>query len=661
MTEETAGSPRDSAAEFAEAKGLEGLPPELADRVKLARSRRVRLAREDAGVFAGFVVRDEKSGRPIRLPELHREWHRILNRSARAVLWSCVETGKTVELSVARMLWELGRDVTMRGGVVSNTYAQAVKIVRAIGAYIETSPELHEVFPTLEKGEPWQANAITVRRPLTVRDPSIQAYGVHGAVLGARIDRLAIDDILDHENTSTSHARRDLYDWFYATMLGRLTERARAWAVGTAFHKEDLLHALVKAPSIWTEHRFPILNAAGCSAWPERWPEDRIAAKRIELGELEFARQMMCKARSDEDARFKQEWIDVCLRRGDGAPLLGKLDELPPGCATFTGVDVGVRTTQGSDLTVLFTLLLWPTLDRQILNVEAGRWSGPEIVRRVVDAHRRYQSIVLVENAAAQEFIVQFARDYGRIPVRGFVTGRNKAHPEFGVEGLAVEMQNGLWVIPSVNGRPASKDIAAWIEELLYYDPREHTGDRLMACVRTGGLVTTRHRGLVPIENVEVGEAVLTHLGRWRPVTRKTRRLWEGMLVTLTPRHALAPLGLTPDHRVWSAASAADAWGQPVIVEGDSEDWCPAECLSVARPNTRGEDLVLSPARGGGWQCLERVGREPYRGDVHNLEVAEDESYCVSGVAVHNSWFAREGARQFARSKQGGVGLRVMG
>jgi hypothetical protein len=99
----------------------------------------------------------------------------------------------------------------------------------------------------------------------------------------------------------------------------------------------------------------------------------------------------------------------------------------------------------------------------------------------VVEAHQRYGSIIYVENAAAQEFIVQFAREHGNVPVRGFVTGRNKAHPEFGVEGLAVELQNAQWAIPSINGAPASQEVAAWIDELLFYDPREHTGDRLMA------------------------------------------------------------------------------------------------------------------------------------------------------------------------------------
>jgi len=36
-----------------------------------------------------------------------------------------------------------------------------------------------------------------------------------------------------------------------------------------------------------------------------------------------------------------------------------------------------------------------------------------------------------------------------------------------------------------------------------------------------------------------------------------------------------------------------------------------------------------------------------YRGPVHNLHVEEDESYVAEGIAVHNSWFSREQAREF--------------
>jgi hypothetical protein len=118
---------------------------------------------------------------------------------------------------------------------------------------------------------------------------------------------------------------------------------------------------------------------------------------------------------------------------------------------------------------------------RELLNIEAGRWSAQEIVQRIQDTHHRYNSIVVCENNAAQDFLVQFARGASALPIRPFTTGRNKAHPEFGVETLAVELSNGKWIIPNDGPHAMHPEIAQWIQEMLFYDPASHTGDTLMA------------------------------------------------------------------------------------------------------------------------------------------------------------------------------------
>ncbi len=66
------------------------------------------------------------------------------------------------------------------------------------------------------------------------------------------------------------------------------------------------------------------------------------------------------------------------------------------------------------------------------------------------------------------------------ISAKAFTTGKNKAHPEFGVESLATELANNKWLIPNKGG-VLHKELADWVAELLFYDPREHTGDRVMA------------------------------------------------------------------------------------------------------------------------------------------------------------------------------------
>ncbi len=64
-------------------------------------------------------------------------------------------------------------------------------------------------------------------------------------------------------------------------------------------------------------------------------------------------------------------------------------------------------------------------------------------------------------------------------------------------------------------------------------------------CFPAGHRVTTR-RGLVPIEDICVGDYVWTHLARWRKVERTSKRLYRGDLIEL--RMADKVLKTTPEH-----------------------------------------------------------------------------------------------------------------
>lgn len=437
------------------------------------------MARQDVNAFITYVMKDERTAHPVEQAPIHEAWHQLADTNDRLLIWSHIESGKTSQLSIGRTLFALGQDPSLRIAIVSNTHDQANKLVRAIARYIEHSPELRRVFPKLIKSDPWTSHQLFVQRHTTSKDPSIQATGIHGNILGARIDLLIMDDVLDYENCRTEVLRKDLWDWYHATLAGRVTAQGKVLVVGTAFHPDDMLHRFARQPG-WKAVRYPILDENQVPRWPDRWPMERIKKKREELGPLEFARQMLCVARDDTEARFKREWIEWCLQRGVDKDLCYGLKVLPAGVRTYTGVDLAVQRHSASDATVFFDIAVHKNGDREVLNIDAGKWSGPEIVTRMIDHHRRYLSICIVENNAAQDFILQFTRGSSAIPIRPFTTGRNKANPEFGVESLATEMASRKWIIPNQGGRLAP-EIDAWITEMLYYDPKAHTGDRLMA------------------------------------------------------------------------------------------------------------------------------------------------------------------------------------
>ncbi len=438
-------------------------------------------ARTDFNVFAELVMTDDETGEPIKQAPIHRRWAEICEQHDRILIWSHINSGKTTQLSILRPVWELGRDPNLRIVILSNTASIATKIVRAISTLILENDEVKKIFPKLapKPNATWTTTELTVQRSSFAKDPSVRAVGVHGSLTSGRVDRLIVDDILDPENVATEASRKKLSAWYKAVAVGRLTPRARIVVVGTAYHPKDLLHELAEQRAFkW--FRFPVINSHGRVAWPSLWPPDRIERMREELGPAEFARQLLCMARDDEEARFKQSWINEALRKGRDLTLVYRIadGDLPEGCFTFTGVDIGVKKGKRSDLTALFTFMEDQKGQRTLLWIESGKYTGPDIVRRIEDHHERYGSFIAVENNAAQDFILQFMAEGSHVPVIPHTTGRQKKDPLLGVEGLAVELSNGKWIIPSAKSEP---EIESWISEMLFYSPKVHTGDRLMA------------------------------------------------------------------------------------------------------------------------------------------------------------------------------------
>ena len=224
----------------AEQQGEHEVMAEIIERSRTRLALRARVARDDVNEFCELVLKDEETGVPITQAPIHERWHSLCDANRRLVIWSHTEAGKTSQICIGRTLWVLGRNPKTRVAIISNTREQASKIIQAVAKYIAESKELKLVFPHLKPGDLWRANAISIARDNVSKDPSVQAFGVHGAVVGARIDHLILDDVLDFENCQTPRARQDLFDWYRSTVSSRLTKDASVIAIGTPWHPEDL-------------------------------------------------------------------------------------------------------------------------------------------------------------------------------------------------------------------------------------------------------------------------------------------------------------------------------------------------------------------------------------------------------------------------------------
>ncbi len=517
-------------------------PAAIYEEARRAHEALIELCRQDVNEFCRYVMKDEVTLATITQAPVHVRMQKLARKHKRLVLITAPELGKSQQIAVARILFELGHHPNKRFAILGYVAGAASQTVQQIARYIKHSAELHEVFPNLQPGDPWTKSYISVRRTgIGARDPSVKAYAFGTSITGARIDGLVIDDLVTSKNSQTKRRRDAIVDYVNRSLENRMTDGGWVVILSNAWHPDDLVHRIDKAikaakaagkklsANAWHVERMPVLNPDGTSVWPERWPMRRIETVReglLERGlQAEWYRQYLCIAREDTDARFTEEAINSALRAGADLQLIKYIEDLelpedtllpgmPPVCAhdaaararyirsvlafhkqqgtpppflITTGVDLAVKRHNRADYSAIVTILTLPDGRKMLLDVQAGRWRWREICSRIIDTYERFSSaMVLVENVAAQDYIVQEIQDISDVPVVGYTTGSAKVDPDVGVEAIAANLEAGKWIIP---GAPTGQlydvqeetDLRCLLDDMLNYAPGSHTGDRLMA------------------------------------------------------------------------------------------------------------------------------------------------------------------------------------
>jgi hypothetical protein len=374
-------------------------------------------ARHDISAFFEFVMRSHPENASIKVAPHQRVFLDFVLAHERSVGILPIGGSKTF-LTTGLTLDLLGKDNTSRGAVVSAAQAQAAKTVGMVSDYILHSPELRLVYPHLRPSarqrDPWTQTAITVDRPPGIPDPSLVAVGFDGAVAGARLNWIIIDDLLSAENTATPEQRKKTISWLDSTVLRRLDPQgSRVVVINTAWHPEDVVHVLEKAG--WATLRMDVLGGVQVQddlgrmetmrrlglpwepwehpelrpasndpgetfyrlrshdpdpsnevpLWPERYPTAWIEQTRESIertsGAAEFNRAYMGVCRDDESAMCKVEWVEACKAAARAVGHFNFVREYRGPNPVVTGVDLAFRQGRSADKTCIFTVECLPT------------------------------------------------------------------------------------------------------------------------------------------------------------------------------------------------------------------------------------------------------------------------------------------------------------
>jgi len=454
-------------------------------------SLRAELARRDVNAFCEYVM-EGPDGKPWVQQDFHKEWQALLPMEgpARVLIGAPRESAKTTQLSIARVLWELGRYPPLRVKIITSTDELASDIVASIADHIVRNPRVREVFPHLlpaSRGLWPKAGARTSRlvvaRTIRSKDPSVSGHGILSTGVGGRADLVIFDDVVDYRNAIAQPALRgQVAQSCLEVWINLLGPKGRAVYVATVWHQEDLTMQL-KANPQWTVWWRPARDpVSGELLWPGRWDEEALAAREREIGPRPFARQYLLQPLSDEERTFPEHVLAACK---DSGHIPGQV-EVAENWMRYSGVDLASSLGQKASYTVMFTLAVDPDSKRRYpLEIIRRRQLFPATIQMIKESYERWRHrMVYVESNAYQQAAAQELSQQDRsIPVRAYQTGSEKMDPKVGIPSLSAGMANGSWLIPSGGeAHPTGCDCGwcAWVRELVLHPGGEHS-DCVMA------------------------------------------------------------------------------------------------------------------------------------------------------------------------------------
>ncbi len=267
---------------------------------------------EAAGAFPDFIARWNE-GQKLETPALHvriADWlaARWAAGDRELLLLAFRNSGKSTLVGLFAA-WLLTRDPNLRILILSADHALARKMARNVKRVVERHPLAAALRPT--KADEWASDRFTVARDAELRDPSVLARGIVANVTGSRADVVICDDVEVPNTCDTEGKRRDLRERLDEIEFVLNPGGLRLF-VGTP-HTYYSIYAATPRPEADEERPYlaqfvrleiPALDAAGRSAWPERFPPARIEQARARSGPAKFASQMMLRFVNAAEARL---------------------------------------------------------------------------------------------------------------------------------------------------------------------------------------------------------------------------------------------------------------------------------------------------------------------------------------------------------------------
>ncbi len=326
--------------------------------------------------------------------------------------------------------------------LLSATPKLVAKCLAVISWHLLNNKLLLNDFPYIRKSkeiEKWTDYQIYVKRESVSKDPTVEAVGMRGSILGGRFNWILGDDICDRKNMNTKALRDKAEDWWREDVTSRILEHGHIANQGTLQHSDDLGVRLSRKKTYHYINKKAIIDEEkGKVLWEDRFPIERLLKIREDIGTISFERGYQNNIESFEGRLLKKEWLHYYK------DYEVKISEL----RIYFGVDpdiaeMGISRIEASKHNwFALAVLGWDSIENivYVLKTYYNVLSFPEQVKQIVEHYNIYNPIkILVEDNFYQKALKQQLFLQG-LPVFGVTSTRNK---NFRIESRAVDYEIG--------------------------------------------------------------------------------------------------------------------------------------------------------------------------------------------------------------------------
>ena len=214
-------------------------------------------------------------------PAHFREWEALIGKHRRLLMVASRDHGKSIFISKLYPLCEAIDRPGIEILIISYSENQVMRLIVGVEDLFEDTVGIKKLVPGVRE-EDWSKTALKLKNGSRIDSLTFGASGRGGHYALIIVD----DPVKDFGGMDPD----DQEDYFLRAVVPMCKQDGQIIVTGTFVYENDLIERLQKNKAYYCAE-YPAIKADGSALWPERWPLDLLAVRRLEVGEYGFARE----------------------------------------------------------------------------------------------------------------------------------------------------------------------------------------------------------------------------------------------------------------------------------------------------------------------------------------------------------------------------------